>query len=183
MAGRVHHSAVTVADLEASLRFYRDGIGLDVLMDHVFEGDWRTLFDAPSNRLRSVFLGDANHRDSGVVELVVFDPPAPGPGAPGWSDPAKGSPATAPHAAASPSATAGPGFFLLSFYVDVDVVLERLEALGFGPFRRIEQPAPTGTVTMACLYDPDGVRIELVDVATAAITGPAATSGPTAGTG
>ena len=36
---------------------------------------------------------------------------------------------------------------------------------------------------MACLYDPDGVRIELVDVATAAITGPTADNGPTAGTG
>ncbi len=131
----------------------------------------------PSNRLRSVFLGDADHRDSGVVELVVFDPPGPDPRPePGTS----GRPDTG---ATAPGETAGPGFFLLSFYVDVDVVLGRLEALGFGPFRRIEQPAPTGAVTMACLYDPDGVRIELVDVATAAITGPKASTGPTAGNG
>ena len=57
--------------------FYRDGIGLDVLMDHVFEGDWPTLFDAPSSTLRSVFLGDPAHADAGVVELVTFDPPGP----------------------------------------------------------------------------------------------------------
>jgi catechol 2,3-dioxygenase-like lactoylglutathione lyase family enzyme len=68
-------------------------------------------------------------------------------------------PATAP--------VSGPGFFLLSFYVDVDEVLARLAALGFGPARRIEQPAPTGAVTMACVYDPDGVRVELVGVPTA----------------
>ena len=145
MAGRVHHSAIHVRDMETSLRFYRDGIGLDVFMDHVFEGDWPTLFDAPSSTLRSVFLGDPAHPDAGVVELVTFDPPA--------SD-----------SAAPDSAAAGTGFFLLSFYVDVDEVLGRLSALGFGPGRRIEQPGPTGAVSMACVYDPDGIRIELVGI-------------------
>ncbi|HKA92716.1 MAG TPA: VOC family protein [Acidimicrobiia bacterium] len=43
----VHHSAVVAHDVDASLRFYRDGLGLAVLMDHQFHGDWRTLFDAP----------------------------------------------------------------------------------------------------------------------------------------
>jgi len=148
MAGRVHHSAVHVRDMDSSLRFYRDGIGLEVLMDHVFEGDWPALFDAPSSTLRSVFLGDPAHPDAGVVELVSFDGTAP---------------VTADSSSADTSET-GTGFFLLSFYVEVDEVLTRLGALGFGPARRIEQPAPTGPVSMACVYDPDGIRIELVGI-------------------
>jgi catechol 2,3-dioxygenase-like lactoylglutathione lyase family enzyme len=158
MAGRVHHSAIHVRDMDSSLRFYRDGIGLEVLMDHVFEGDWPALFDAPSSTLRSIFLGDPAHPDAGVVELVTFDGPAPVPG--GSSE--AGS-LTAGSLTAG-SLTAGTGFFLLSFYVDVDEVLTRLGALGSGPARRIEQPAPTGPVSMACVYDPDGIRIELVGI-------------------
>ena len=72
MGVRVHHSALHVADLDASLRFYRDGIGLEVLMDQVFEGDWPTLFGVPTTTLRSIFLGDRAHPDGGVVELVSF---------------------------------------------------------------------------------------------------------------
>jgi catechol 2,3-dioxygenase-like lactoylglutathione lyase family enzyme len=168
-AGRVHHSAIAVRDVDASLRFYRDGIGLDVLMDHVFEGDWPTLFDAPSTTLRSVFLGDARHPEAGIVELVVFDRLAPGsePMSPSPMSPSPMSPSPMSPSPMSPGAVAGPGFFLLSFYVDVDEVVARLAALGFGPVRRVEQPAPTGSVSMACVYDPDGVRVELVGVATA----------------
>jgi glyoxylase I family protein len=153
MGVRVHHSAIHAHDIDASVRFYRDGVGLEVLMDHVFEGDWPTLFDAPSSRLRSVFLGDHRDRDSGVVELVTFEGP--------------------PLATPTPHTPADAGFFLLSFYVDVDEVVARLTALGFGPVRRIEQPAPTGPVSMASLLDPDGVRIELVDVGSVASTGSA----------
>jgi len=144
-APRVHHSAIQVRDIDASLRFYRDGIGLDVLMDHVFEGDWPTLFDAPSTTLRSIFLGDPRLPDAGIVELVSF-----------------GADASAPP---TPVTTTSPGFFLLSFYVDVDEVLARLAALGFGPARRLNQPGPSGPVAMASLCDPDGTRIEFVGVA------------------
>ncbi len=144
MSARVHHSAIQVNDIDASLRFYRDGLGLEVLMDHVFEGDWPTLFEARSTTLRSVFLGDRRRPEAGVVELVVFGE--------GDAPPSESSPTSA-------------GFFLLSFYVEVDVVLSRLDDLGFGPARRIEQPGPTGPVPMATLRDPDGVQIELIGVA------------------
>ena len=193
-AGRVHHSAIQVGDVDASLRFYRDGIGLDVLMDHVFEGDWPALFAAPSAVLRSIFLGDRTHPDVGIVELVVFDGPGPvsvqaGP-ASEQADPAseQADPASVPSdpvsdapapAGPAPAPVSGPGFFLLSFYVDVDEVLARLAALGFGPARRIEQPAPTGAVTMACVYDPDGVRVELVGVPAASEQTVPAASGET----
>ena len=143
MGRPLHHAALCVRDVDASLRFYRDGLGLDVMMDHSFDGDWPTLFDARSGTLRSVFLGDATSPDAGVVELVAFedgadDGPPPGP------------PAT--------------GFFLLSFFVSVDDTLARLEDLGLGGRpRRVEQPAPQGAVAMATVRDPVGVLVELIE--------------------
>jgi glyoxylase I family protein len=145
---RVHHSAVIARDVDASLRFYRDGLGLEVLMDHEFDGDWRTLFDAPRDRLRSVFLGDPTSPDAGIVELVTFA--ADGDGDTG------DAPDPAPPR---------PGFFLLSFFVDVDATMARLAALGFDQrARRIRVPGPGGDVDMVTVRDPDGTLVELVGV-------------------
>lgn len=141
----VHHSAIHTNDVVASLRFYRDGLGLQVLMDHEFDGDWRTLFGAPADRLRSVFLGDPAAPDSGIVELVSF----------------QGAGTTARDA--SPSGQPASGFFLLSFFVDVDDTLARLTGLGFdAPARRIRVPGPEGDIEMATVRDPDGVLVELI---------------------
>jgi catechol 2,3-dioxygenase-like lactoylglutathione lyase family enzyme len=141
----VHHSAVYTRDVDASLRFYRDGLGLQVLMDHEFDGDWPTLFDAPGNRLRSVFLGDPDTPDAGIVELVAFAEDVTGAG-----------PSTAPPE---------PGFFLLSFFVDVADTLARLGTLGLdGGARRIRVPGPAGDVEMATVRDPDGVLVELIGI-------------------
>jgi glyoxylase I family protein len=144
----VHHSAICVRDVDASLRFYRDGLGLQVLMDHEFDGDWRTLFDAPSDRLQSVFLGDPDSPDAGIVELVAF-----------------AGDVTGDDGAAPTPAPPRPGFFLLSFFVDVDATLNRLASVGLdGPARRIQVPAPGGDVEMATVRDPDGVLVELVGI-------------------
>ena len=116
-------------------------------MDHEFDGDWRTLFDVPGDRLRSVFLGD---------------PHRPTPGSSSWSR----SPGTSPAPSAAPTpAPPRPGFFLLSFFVDVDVTLKRLAAVGLDePSWRIKIPAPGGDVDMVTLRDPDGVIVELVGI-------------------
>ena len=146
----VHHSAVYTRDVDASLRFYRDGLGLQVLMDHEFDGDWPTLFDAPGNRLRSVFLGDPDTPDAGIVELVAFAKDVTGDAGSG----------------ASP-APPEPGFFLLSFFVDVSDTLARLDTLGLDAgARRIRVPGLGGDVEMATVRDPDGVLVELVGTAT-----------------
>ena len=148
MTNRVHHSALCVANFDASLRFYRDGLGLDVIFDHEFDGDWPTLFDAPTDRLRSVFLGDPSVPAAGIVELVAFV------GAPTRPAPAPAPPAT--------------GFFLLSFFTDVEATLARLGELGLGGEpRRIEVPGPQGPVAMATVRDPDGVLVELIESAAA----------------
>lgn len=63
---------IVVRDLGTSLRFYRDGLGLAVLLDREVEGDWPGLFDGPSRVLRAVFLGDPKMPDvtAGVLELL-----------------------------------------------------------------------------------------------------------------
>jgi len=138
----LHHAALCVRDLDASLRFYRDGIGLAVLMDHQFDGDWPALFGARTRTLRSVFLGDPASTDAGIVELVVFEGGV--------------------EVVAAPDVPTA-GFFLVSFFVDVDATLARLRELDLGGIpRRVEQPGPAGAVPMATVRDPDGVLVELI---------------------
>ena len=139
----VHHTAIVTTDVERALSFWQAGLGLTVLFDHVFSGDWPTLFDAATDTLRSIFLGDPGAPDSGIVELVVFDNPA----APRMPQP-------------------GPaiGFFLVSLNRDVEPTLRRLADLGFtDDVRQIVVPAPHGKqVQMAVITAPDGVRVELI---------------------
>ena len=141
--GAIHHSVVVVRDLEASLRFYRDGLGLELLADRQVDGDWPHLLDAPSRSVRAVFLGDSRVPDdhSGVLELNVFDGNVP-----------EGPPA-------SPLRS---GFLLLSFFVDVEATLGRLVSLGLGGSpRRVTQPTPNGSITIATVRDPDGLLVLL----------------------
>ena len=139
----IHHAAIVTSDVERSLRFWRDGIGLTELFDQTFTGDWPTLFGAPTDQLRSIFLGDPTTPDTGIVELVVFDDA---------------------QAAVKPARAPAFGFFLLSLERDVDATLDRLAGLGFDDgVRRISMPAPGGkTVGMAVITAPDDVRVELI---------------------
>jgi catechol 2,3-dioxygenase-like lactoylglutathione lyase family enzyme len=144
MPVKCHHSAICVRDFDASLRFYTDGVGLEVLWEKEFEGDWPGLFGAPEPKLHSAFLGDPAVPDAGIVELVEF--------------------AGGLTAAHRPGAAPELGFFLLSFYVDVDATLARLAALGLGGApRRIESAGMNGArIPMAVVRDPDGVVVELI---------------------
>jgi glyoxylase I family protein len=146
---RVHHTAICTGDVERSLRFWRDGLGFEVQMDLAFEGGWRELFDAPSDRLRSVFLGapvgEPGADRAGIVELVDLCPDG-------------GALPEGPTAAAPTT-----GFFLVSVYVGsadaLDAALARLRALRFDVEpRRVEVHG----VAMAVVRDPNGVRVELI---------------------
>ena len=140
----VHHAAIVTSDVDRSLRFWRDGIGLVQMLDYTFTGDWPTLFDADTDVLRSIFLGDPDRPDSGIVELVYFEGVQS-------ADADRGK---------------GPrfGFFLLSLERDVEPTLAALAELGFtDSVRRISMPAPQGkTVAMAVITAPDGVCVELI---------------------
>jgi glyoxylase I family protein len=138
---KVHHSAIVTHDVETSLVFWRDGLGLEVLMDDTFEGPWPELFGGTATRLRSVFLGEKGAPDSGIVELVELGetaPPAPG----------------------SQDRTAG--FFLLSLYADLDQVLPRIAGHGVGGEPKVRAVGP---VRLAVVRDPNGVAVELMDSA------------------
>jgi catechol 2,3-dioxygenase-like lactoylglutathione lyase family enzyme len=139
----VHHSAICTSDVERALRFWRDGLSLAELFDHTFTGDWPELFGATTDRLRSVFLGDPQTPDTGIVELVEL----------AGADEAEAGPARPRH-----------GFFLLSLQRDVEATLSALADLGFDDgIRRISMPAPGGkTVQMAVITAPDGVVVELI---------------------
>jgi catechol 2,3-dioxygenase-like lactoylglutathione lyase family enzyme len=139
----VHHSAICTADVERSLRFWRDGLGFTEMFDQHFTGDWPELFGTKTDRLRSIFLGDPQSPDCGIVELVEL-----------------------PGADEALAAASGPrhGFFLLSLQRDVDETLSALASLGFTDgVRRITVTAPGGkTVPMAVITAPDGVLVELI---------------------
>ena len=140
----IHHSAICVRDVEASLRFWRDGIGFAVLMDERFEGDWPTLLHAPTRSLRSVFLGDPARPDAGIVELVDLGSVGPPSG--------------------QGDGPASAGVLLLSVMADVEATLDRLASLGLGgPPRRVD----VAGVHMAVVADPDGVLVELIDTGAA----------------
>jgi glyoxylase I family protein len=144
MAGAIHHSVVVVSNLDESLRFYREGIGLDVLFDREVDGDWPALFDGPSRRLRAVFLGDRQIPDvyAGVLELNAFT------GGDISTGPSLGAPTT--------------GLLMLSFFVDVEATLDKLAGLALGgPPRRVIQAASQGPITIATVRDPDGVLVLL----------------------
>jgi len=139
----VHHAAICTSDVEQSMKFWRDGLGFTELFDHTFTGDWPKLFGAKTDRLRSIFLGDPQTPDTGIVELVVLE---------GAEDASAASPAPR-H-----------GFFLLSPQREVDMTLSALAALGFDDgVRRISVPAPVGrTVPVAVITAPGGVLVELI---------------------
>ena len=136
----VHHSAICTSDVERSLRFWCDGLGMSQRMDYQFTGDWPELFGAETDRLRSIFLGDPQTPGSGIVELAGADEALP------------------------PDAAPRHGFFLLSLQREVDETLSALAALGFTKgVRRIDVVAPDGkTVAMAVITAPDGVLVELI---------------------
>jgi hypothetical protein len=52
---------------------------------------------------------------------------------------------------------------MLSYFVDVEATLKRLEDLGPGGSpRRVTQATPNGGITIALVRDPDGVRVLLI---------------------
>lgn len=140
---RLSHRGICVSDLEASDRFYRDGLGFEPYQDHgVVEGpDMEKTMELPGVRLRAVML---KRQDGPVIELLHFlAPPAEGP--------------------REKRSTLEYGLVHLSFYVDdIDGWADRIKAAGGTVHEPTRAHYAENDTTMLYCTDPDGVRIELM---------------------
>lgn len=151
----VHHTALWIRaeDVEENLRFYCQGVGLELLMDISVEGDWSYLFKVPYRRLRTIMLGDRENVHGGVLELVVYDQPVDGA-----EEPVEGS---------GVDDRGAPRFLLVSFHTDHDEVLPRLVDLGYDDHSTVVISVPAGYCKVVTLRDPNGFMVELSDRAVA----------------
>jgi lactoylglutathione lyase len=65
MIKRVDHAAIVVKDLDESIRFYTETIGLTL----------RRVFDVPEFNLRVAFLGKGEKEGGAEIELMKFQDP------------------------------------------------------------------------------------------------------------
>jgi len=135
----VHHVAIAVADLEESVRYYRDGLGCSVVFEGTYEREWDRLVGSPSTTMDMVVLVPP---DGGcAIELIAFADGINRPGPPG--------PPT--------------GLFMLSIVVDdVEATKARLVELGHGGFEESYNDIGDQHVDVTFTPGPDGVMIELV---------------------
>jgi glyoxylase I family protein len=138
---RLTHLGICVSDLERSLRFYRDVLGCKEVGRLEMEGGAADTINAMKDvKIRAVYL----ERDGWRLELIEF----PRPGCIGPK---------------TPRPMNHLGLTHLSLRVtDLESVCAQLEAAGGGllPETRIGGPEAPTHVIMA--YDPDGVRLELI---------------------
>lgn len=143
MISAVRHVGVVVSDMEASLRFYRDLLGLTVVRDLEETGTYaNTLLALEGVRVHTVKL--AAEQGPTLVELLQFR---------------------------SHPRTASPGREICSIGVthfaltvsDLDEVYRRLTEVRV-PFLAPPQRSPDGYARVTCCRDPDGTLIELVEV-------------------
>ncbi len=148
----IHHVALTVADLDRSVAFYRDLLGFRKTLDMPLRGGHseRLLGLAAGTTARSVIMQQGK-AITGEVELIQFTPPGEqltGPKRPG-----------------------DPGVFLLSFEVTGEKLEDLYQRMLKSGVRFYSEPQPLylkgyGEIKAVVLADPDGVLIELIQLPT-----------------
>ena len=135
------HGGITVSDMDRSLVFYRDGLGLDIVFDTVIDGPYlKRILGIEFDEMRVVYLRVPG---GGFVELLEYRGIERMP------------------ARARPQDFGG-GHFCL-FVEGMDEIVERLAELGFGGRAPDATDITTGPNTGAkgmYLFDPDGYNIE-----------------------
>lgn len=140
----VDHVSVTVADLERSLRFYRDLLGISVLGTGIEESPSVTaVVGVERARFR---YGDLDLGDGRILELLQYLSPQGTPHRPNVYDPGSGH---------------------LALRVDdLDAMLGRLKKEGIEARSEpveLDEPAWWSGARVVYLTDPDGVTVELVE--------------------
>lgn len=137
------HAGLCVSDLEASLRFYCEGLGFEVAEGYDVGDEVADTLEVPKGvQLRSQMIV----KDGTKLELL------------GWTSPAvEGTPSTRRNQV---------GLTHLSFTVeDLPVVEARLVGLGATAIESTRTHIDMGVATLDLLFlaDPDGTRIELME--------------------
>lgn len=138
------HAGITVRDMETSLGFYRDGLGLEVTIDRVLDADYlRTVLALDFEAIRAVYLAIPG---GGFIELLEYR-------------------GIERHSAASEPKDYGAGHVCL--YVEgIDELTDRLRLVGGNP--RSATPVditsgPNAGARSVYLRDPDGYPVELFE--------------------
>lgn len=140
---RLRHVGIVVRDLERSLEFYRDLLGLSVVRAMHEEGQFLdAILGMEKAKVRTVKLAeDAN---GVLIELLAFEAPAPEIG---------GAPSLV---------RVGPTH--VAFTVDdLDALHARMVAAGT-QFTTQPRVSPDGGAKVTFCRDPDGTALELVEV-------------------
>ena len=141
----IHHTAISTADLERSIAFYRDLLGFETVMDWSWpEGtaNMNATHDLEETAGRVVLLKAGN----AMLELFQFETPTPKP-----VDPDR------------PLSDHG----ITHFCIDVDDIDLEYERLKAGGMRFHCPPVDYGTVKTTYGRDPDGNVIELQEIKSA----------------
>jgi catechol 2,3-dioxygenase-like lactoylglutathione lyase family enzyme len=140
---RLDHANIVVADMDRSLAFYRDGLGLEVILDRLLDGGWfERLTRIPGARARCVIL-DAPGGGC-RIELLAYED-------------GRAAESTLSHPATQ-------GLRHLAIRVeDLDERLERLRILSRTEAEIVDVPRDIVArgKRMAYIHDPDGVLVEL----------------------
>jgi len=136
------HAGITVRDMDESLRFYREGLGLEIQFDRLLDADYlRTVLDLGFTAIRAVYLSIPG---GGNVELLEYQGVERMP-------------------ARSRPSDYGAGHLCL-YVDDVAGMTERLRARG-GSSRSESvvsiTSGPNEGATSIYMMDPDGYAIEL----------------------
>lgn len=145
--GELHHVVLSVRELEPSLAFYRDGLGLrQTLTSEVRGPEVQTLLGLPEGTVgRTVYLQGPSR--IGQVELVEWRPLLPDP--------------------TPPKRLGEPGISVLSFPADdLDALHDHLLELGHQPLTRPQRSVVEGYGPIGAFFvtDPDGNLVELVSL-------------------
>lgn len=139
----VRHIGIVVRDLERSLAFYRDLLGLEIVREMDERGPFLdAILGLNGARVRTVKL--AAPGDGVQIELLAFTEPAPQIGGP-------------------PTLTrVGPTHVAFTV-TDIDGLHQRMAAAGTR-FTTKPQTSPDGHAKVTFCHDPDGTALELVEV-------------------
>jgi len=138
------HLGICVSDLDRSLRFYCEGLGFEEVASHHVGGEFAALMEVEGVELESRMLS----RDGVTIELLGY-----------------AAPGTTGEATRRPMNQLG--LTHLSLRVDdVDGLAATIEALGgtVVPTTRTTFELPGARLDFLYCTDPDGVRIELMDL-------------------